>query len=515
MSDTSEKPKKKSLWELLNTPVQDLIKKEEETSTPVVTSSALKESLSTEASKTHAQTAAESVSTPEVLPVKAEPQSELQTVPAVTLAEELTESAVSVAPEAVDALAQVAGPVAETLTELKSESDLPGPELDVSQPDIVTNEAIMPSVDNEESPKLRKKNLWEILNTPVQDLFKEGQLVVENSDDEVAFLGLGRDKPQLEGKEKQSWLEHFRSRLARTRSQFTDNINRLAKGRTKVDEDMLEELEEILLQSDVGVKTTDDVLEHLRGEAKKRRFLPEEVLPSLTGFLEQTLESEPFRLEEGKLNIFLIVGVNGTGKTTTVGKVAAKLKIGGYRVMLAAGDTFRAAAIDQLAIWGKRVGCPVIQHHEGADAAAVVFDAIQSARAKKIDALLIDTAGRLHNKDHLMEELKKVYRIIDREKQDARVECILVLDATTGQNGLRQAEVFSKSVPLKSLILTKLDGTAKGGVIFGIKRELNIPIKLLGVGEHLGDLQEFEPKSFVQALFAQDDAVESGVSDVK
>ncbi|PKL79963.1 MAG: signal recognition particle-docking protein FtsY [Candidatus Melainabacteria bacterium HGW-Melainabacteria-1] len=369
-----------------------------------------------------------------------------------------------------------------------------------------------PSVQAEADAKSlqsRKKSLWEILNTPVQDLFKEGQLVVEDGDEsDVAFLGLGRDKPVLEGGEKQSWLAHFRERLARTRSQFADSITRLAKGRTKVDEDMLEELEEILLQSDVGVKTTDDVLAHLRAEAKKRRFLPEEVLPTLTEYLEQTLQSEPFRLVEGKLNIFLIVGVNGTGKTTTVGKIAAKLKIGGYRVMMAAGDTFRAAAIDQLAIWGKRVGCSVIQHHEGADAAAVVYDAIQSARAKKIDALLIDTAGRLHNKDHLMEELRKVHRILEREKQDAHVECILVLDATTGQNGLRQAEVFSKSVPLDSLILTKLDGTAKGGVIFGIKRELGIPIKLLGVGETLGDLQEFDPKSFVQALFAQDDSIE-------
>jgi fused signal recognition particle receptor len=181
--------------------------------------------------------------------------------------------------------------------------------------------------------------------------------------------------------------------------------------------------------------------------------------------------------------------------------------------MLAAGDTFRAAAIDQLAIWGTRANCPVISHHEGADAAAVVFDSIQSARAKKMDVLLIDTAGRLHNKEHLMEELHKVNRIVEREKKGDRVERVLVLDATTGQNGLKQAQVFSKSVPLDSLILTKLDGTAKGGVIFAIKKELNIPIKLLGVGEALGDLQEFDPKSFVEALFAQDDSIAGAALD--
>ncbi|MGE3726705.1 MAG: signal recognition particle-docking protein FtsY [Candidatus Sericytochromatia bacterium] len=329
----------------------------------------------------------------------------------------------------------------------------------------------------------------------------------------MLWLGLGKEKERLPQQEKQSWLARFRERLGKSRSLLVDNLHRLAKGRTKVDEDMLEELEEILLQSDMGIATTDRVLDFLRGEAKKRRFLPDEVVPALMGYLEQEMQSEPFRIEAGKLNIFLVVGVNGTGKTTTVGKVAAKLKISGYKVMLAAGDTFRAAAIDQLAIWGKRVGCPVIRHHEGADAAAVVFDAIQSARARNVDVLLIDTAGRLHNKDHLMEELKKVHRIIEREKGDAHVENILVLDATTGQNGLRQADVFSKAVPLHGLILTKLDGTAKGGVVFAIRQELGIPIRLVGVGEHLEDLQEFEPKSFVGALLSSEEELEAAAAE--
>lgn len=513
----SDKPKKKSLWEILNTPVQDLIKKEDE---PAVQAAVSAPEAPAAVPKPAPVSEPKPEPKPEPEPIKTSEPVSVSEAP-LPVAKPLAQAAPPVSETPVVAKPVVPAPEAvkaEVKPDIKPELVAEPVAPAVAEPvQAAAAEAVAESEESAEARRLRKKNLWEILNTPVQDLFKEGQLVVEDSGEgEVAFLGLGRDKPQLEGKEKQSWLEHFRSRLSRTRSQFTENITRLAKGRTKVDEDMLEELEEILLQSDVGVKTTDDVLEFLRGEAKKRRFLPEEVLPALTGFLQQTLESEPFRIEEGRLNIFLIVGVNGTGKTTTVGKVAAKLKIGGYKVMLAAGDTFRAAAIDQLAIWGKRVGCPVIQHHEGADAAAVVFDAIQSARAKKVDALLIDTAGRLHNKDHLMDELKKIYRIIDREKQDAHVECVLVLDATTGQNGLRQAEVFSRSVPLNSLILTKLDGTAKGGVIFGIKRELNIPIKLLGVGEHLGDLQEFNPKEFVQALFDQEEEAEtpevSGVS---
>ena len=500
MSDkASDKPKKKSLWELLNTPVQDLVKGGE---AGAEAAPAQAEAPTPAAGQTAASEVANPVTqTPPAAPPRApEPTAEKSAEPVIAAASAPAE-AKQPEPEAVT-------PAAPELAPETAQAEAPA---QVEAP--AQAEAAEAEDKTTDAPKMRKKSFWEMLNTPVQDLFKEGQMLVEEGEEsDMAFFGLGREKPVLEGSEKQSWLAHFRARLARTRTQFSENITRLAKGRTKVDEEMLEELEEILLQSDVGVKTTDDVLEFLRGEAKKRRFLPEEVLPALSGFLEQTLESEPFRIEEGKLNIFLIVGVNGTGKTTTVGKVAAKLKIGGYKVMLAAGDTFRAAAIDQLAIWGKRCGCPVIQHHEGADAAAVVYDAIQSARAKKVDVLLIDTAGRLHNKDHLMEELRKVHRIIEREKQDAHVEYVLVLDATTGQNGLRQAEVFSRSVPLNSLILTKLDGTAKGGVIFGIKRELGIPIKLLGVGESIADLQEFDPKSFVQALFVQEEGAETADS---
>lgn len=480
---------KKSFWKVLNTPVQDLFKKEEEAAAQA------------KAAAEVAAPVSEPVS-PE--PVSPEPVAE-ETVPAVEILEETPIEKTPVA-------------AAEPLAAEASVEELPVEEAPLA--DAVATEAVKAeatSAETEAEKAKRKKTLWEVLNTPVQDLFTEEGFTTDGEMGEsyARVLGLGRDKSDLTETEKAPWLERFRSRLARTRTEFADSIERLTRGRSKVDEDMLEELEEILLQSDVGLDTTDDILEHLRQKAKSERFLPEEVLPALTAYLEETLESEPFRIEEGKLNIFLVVGVNGTGKTTTVGKIAAKLKLSGYRVMLAAGDTFRAAAIDQLAVWGTRANCPVISHHEGADAAAVVFDSIQSARAKKMDVLLIDTAGRLHNKDHLMEELSKVHRIVEREKKEDRVERILVLDATTGQNGLKQAEVFSKSVPLDSLILTKLDGTAKGGVIFAIKKQLNIPIKLLGVGEALGDLQEFEPKAFVEALFAQDDTMEGAALETE
>lgn len=485
---------KKSFWKVLNTPVQDLFKKEEE-------AAAAQARAAAEVTAPVSEPVSPEVAGPE--PVK--PEGVEEAVPAV---ETLEETPIEKTPVAAAEPLAVATPVEELPVE-------EAPIVDAVATEAVKAEA--KSTETEAEKAKRKKTLWEVLNTPVQDLFTEEGFTTDGElgENYARVLGLGRDKSDLTETEKAPWLERFRSRLARTRGEFSASIERLTRGRTKVDEDMLEELEEILLQSDVGLDTTDDILEHLRQKAKSERFLPEEVLPALSQYLEATLESEPFRVEEGKLNIFLVVGVNGTGKTTTVGKIAAKLKLSGYRVMLAAGDTFRAAAIDQLAVWGTRANCPVISHHEGADAAAVVFDSIQSARAKKMDVLLIDTAGRLHNKDHLMEELSKVHRIVEREKKDDRVERILVLDATTGQNGLKQAEVFSKSVPLDSLILTKLDGTAKGGVIFAIKKQLDIPIKLLGVGEALGDLQEFEPKAFVEALFAQDDTMEGAALETE
>jgi fused signal recognition particle receptor len=307
--------------------------------------------------------------------------------------------------------------------------------------------------------------------------------------------------------ERKSWFSRLTERLGETRQGLISRVYRLTHGRKKIDEDMLEELEEILLTSDVGPKTTDDVLAFLRGKARDERFLPDEVVPALREYLSNRLSdgASPITAERGTLTIFLMVGVNGVGKTTTTGKIAAKFRLNDYKVLLAAADTFRAAAIDQLEIWSQRAGVDLIRHAEGGDAAAVVFDAIKAAQARSTDVLIVDTAGRLHTKHNLMEELSKIRRIVEREAPGATVETLLVLDATTGQNGLRQAEVFGQATPLTGVILTKLDGTAKGGVVFSIKETLGLPIRLLGVGEGLEDLREFDPAMFVDALFASAD----------
>lgn len=317
-------------------------------------------------------------------------------------------------------------------------------------------------------------------------------------------IGLGKPEVKETVEDREKWKEQLEKSLTGTRKSFLEKIERLVKGRSKIDADLLEEIEEILLESDVGVHMTDNISQKLKDLAKENRFLPEEVMPALFEYLREQLDKEQSRIvvDESRLNIIMMVGVNGTGKTTTTGKIAAKLKINDYSVILGAADTFRAAAIEQLDIWSKRAGVPIVKHQEGSDPAAVVFDAIKSAQAKNVNVLIIDTAGRLHNKTNLMEELRKIRRIIDREAPEAKLEVILVLDATTGQNGVKQAKVFGEAVQLTGVALTKLDGTAKGGVVFSIKDSLNIPIKLVGVGEGVEDLRDFDPQLFIEALFS-------------
>lgn len=293
--------------------------------------------------------------------------------------------------------------------------------------------------------------------------------------------------------------------LTKTRKGFVDKVFDVFKGKS-IDEELYEELEEVLIQGDVGVNTALELVERLREREKKEKIKDAEELKKV--LVEEIIEimgTEPLRLNlaPGELNIILVVGVNGVGKTTSIGKIAYKLKAEGKKVLLAAGDTFRAAAIDQLKVWGQRIGVDVIAHSEGADPGAVVFDAVQAAKNRNIDVLIIDTAGRLHNKVNLMEELKKIRRVIDREAPGALKEVLLVLDATTGQNALSQAKVFGEAAGVTGVVLTKLDGTAKGGVVVGIKAERNLPVKLVGVGEKAEDLQEFNPQDFVAALFAE------------
>ena len=292
--------------------------------------------------------------------------------------------------------------------------------------------------------------------------------------------------------------------LKKTRNAVMGQIDSMLKSFTKIDEDLFEELEELLVMGDVGVPTAEKICGELRQRVKKEGvtdptaingMLEEIITEMLSGGEELDISTTP--------SIILVIGVNGVGKTTTIGKLAKQLSDQGKRVLLAAADTFRAAAIDQLDIWAQRSGCEIINQNEGSDPAAVVFDAIAAAKARHADVIICDTAGRLHNKKHLMDELAKINRIIDRELPDAAKEKLLVLDATTGQNAVNQAEQFRQATGITGIVLTKLDGTAKGGVVLAIKDGLGIPVKYIGVGEQIDDLQPFDAESFAKALFAK------------
>lgn len=290
--------------------------------------------------------------------------------------------------------------------------------------------------------------------------------------------------------------------LKKTRDSVIGRIDSMLKSFTKIDEDLFEELEELLVMGDVGVATAEDICQKLRAKVKEtgttdpeaiRGLLEEVVSEMLRGGQELNLNTKP--------SVILVIGVNGVGKTTTIGKMANRFRNDGKKVLLAAADTFRAAAIDQLQIWAHRSGCDIIKQNEGSDPAAVVFDAISAAKARGADVIIADTAGRLHNKKHLMDELAKINRIIDRELPDADKEILLVLDATTGQNAVSQVEHFKEATGITGIVLTKLDGTAKGGIILAIKNTLDVPVKFIGVGEKIDDLQPFDPDEFSKALF--------------
>jgi len=299
----------------------------------------------------------------------------------------------------------------------------------------------------------------------------------------------------------------FKDGLAKTRSALFGKVEDLFSRRTKIDEEFFEELEEILIGADVGVNTVMELVDDLRTVVRKQRIEdPSALKPIMSEKLIGLLGGEEggevsLRMAESGLTIILIVGVNGVGKTTTIGKLAARLKREGKRVLLAAGDTFRAAAIEQLEVWGERAGVEVIRQQQGSDPAAVIFDAIQAAKNRGADVLICDTAGRLQNKVNLMEELNKIFRVIRREVPDAPHEVLLVLDATTGQNALQQAKLFGEKTGVTGLVLTKLDGTAKGGIVIAIRQEMEIPVKFIGLGEKIDDLQPFDSEQFVHALF--------------
>ncbi|TKI54899.1 signal recognition particle-docking protein FtsY [Brevibacillus antibioticus] len=302
--------------------------------------------------------------------------------------------------------------------------------------------------------------------------------------------------------------QKFTDGLAKTRDLLVEKVEDLVRRYKKIDDDFFDELEEILITSDVGVNTVMELIDDLRTEVRKQKIENAiDLQPILSEKLVALLKNDDaadttLNVEDGRLNVILFVGVNGVGKTTTIGKMAHMFKQQNKKVLLAAGDTFRAAAIEQLEVWGERVGVDVIKQQQGSDPAAVIYDAIQAAKSRQVDVLLCDTAGRLQNKVNLMEELAKVHRVLQRELPGAPHEVLLVLDATTGQNALSQAKTFGQSAGVTGLVLTKLDGTAKGGIVIAIRNELNIPVKYVGLGERMDDLQQFDPEQFVHALFA-------------
>ena len=300
-----------------------------------------------------------------------------------------------------------------------------------------------------------------------------------------------------------AFLDKLKAGLAKTKNALFGGVENMLRSFVRVDEDLLEELEELLICADVGVGATEDIIDELRerikdGRLKEKDQIMDTLREILTGMIG---EGEPLELETTP-SVVLVIGVNGAGKTTSIGKIANSLKRSGKKVVVAAADTFRAAAIDQLGVWCERAGVDMIRQGEGSDPAAVVYDAVNYAKSKQADVLLVDTAGRLHNKKNLMNELAKINRVIERELPGASRENLLVLDATTGQNAVLQAKEFRHAAELSGLILTKLDGTAKGGIILSIKKELNIPVKFIGVGEKIDDMEPFSAHEFVDALFS-------------
>ncbi len=363
----------------------------------------------------------------------------------------------------------------------------------------------------EEQPQ--EESLQEEL--PVEDVQVESAVEVPAEADEVLSTEEATEPempveqveeppaPVEEPVKKKSFFGKLIDGLNKTRKGITDQIDNLLNNYGEIDDDLFEELEEILIMADVGMNTTMKIIDALREELKVRKIkdssLVKDVLHDVVeGFLTEDYDSS-LNIDPTPA-IVLVIGVNGAGKTTSIGKMAHRFKSEGKTVLLAAADTFRAAAIDQLKVWGDRVDVNVIAHTEGSDPAAVIFDGIQAAKARNTDILICDTAGRLHNKKNLMNELAKIFKVIEREYPQATKEVLLVLDATTGQNAIQQAKLFKETAAITGIVLTKLDGTAKGGVVLAVNDELGIPVKMIGVGEGMDDLQDFDPKSFVRAL---------------
>lgn len=362
-------------------------------------------------------------------------------------------------------------------------------------------------IEKEEIHKEAIEKIEELEEIVKEEQEKKEELIEEleqlselNSDDKYAQDEV---EEELQEEVKKGLFARLMEGLSKTKSNIMGRVDDILNSYTKIDEDLLEELEEVLITADVGLTTTMDIIDQLRVMIKKRGVTdPLEVRDLLKEIISNILTEGNPKIEiDPSPAVIVMVGVNGVGKTTTIGKLAQKYKKDGKKVMLAAADTFRAAATEQLDIWATRVGVDIIKHHEGADPGAVIFDAIKASQSRKVDLLICDTAGRLHNKANLMNELGKIFKIIDREYPEAKKEVLLVVDATTGQNAVSQAKTFKEVADITGIVLTKLDGTAKGGVVLAVKSEVDVPVKLIGVGEKAEDLQVFDAQSFTDAIF--------------
>lgn len=373
--------------------------------------------------------------------------------------------------------------------------------------DIIEEEIVKETVEVEDLAELKKNQRdqvkEDINEVVVEKQEKETTKEIDNSNEDARELET--KKEVIEQEKKVGLFDRLKQGLTKAKQGITDKIDDVLKSYTKVDEELLEELEEILITADVGVNTTMNIIEQLRNKIKQKGITnPMDVRVELKNIVEEILTNDNSKLNiEHSPTIILMVGVNGVGKTTTIGKLANRYRQEGKKVLLAAGDTFRAAAIEQLEVWAQRSNVDIIKHQEGADPGAVIFDAVKAAKARNIDLLICDTAGRLHNKANLMNELGKVFKIVDREFAEAKKEVLLVVDATTGQNAVVQAKTFKEVADITGIVLTKLDGTAKGGVVIAVKSEVDVPVKLIGVGEKVEDLQDFDAKAFSDALFGK------------
>ncbi len=372
-----------------------------------------------------------------------------------------------------------------------------------SQENDAIIEEVLDNIENEKNIDDEKvEEISEEVDSEELDLEQDIKIIENDTIEDETIEEIEEIVGENEEK-KVNLFERLKQGLNKAKQGITDKIDSVIKSYTKVDEELLEELEEILITSDIGVNTTMEIIERLREKIKEKGIKdPQDVKLELKSIIEEILTDDNSKIDVSKSpTIILMVGVNGVGKTTTIGKLTKRFKNEGKKVLVAAGDTFRAAAIEQLEVWTKRSGVDIIKHQEGADPGAVIFDAIKAAKARNIDILICDTAGRLHNKSNLMNELGKVFKIVDREFPEAKKEVLLVVDATTGQNAVSQAKTFKEVCDITGIVLTKLDGTAKGGVVLAVKNEIDVPVKLIGIGEKVEDLQDFDAKNFSEALF--------------